>query len=247
MWSAKAPKAVPPVPFPDTDTRQSKTSLTLCPSHCACPRSGGLSFAWCSVSNEIACHFELTVEKSEGSMRTQDPKERPLASADVLSGLNDESPAPAPSGAKQKASSDAPAWISPSVILSTIRTLEALVIALVGFDIWANLHFRRRACRRNPVQCSHPDCVWAGSNRASGLRSLYGSRPAARGRAIGARCAGLEHRVCGDDRGRLPDQGRRCLFPRLVARLVRLWADGLAVLPVSGLQLCAQMEQGRPP
>lgn len=70
-------------------------------------------------------------------MRTQNPKERPLASADVLSGLKEETSVPANTGTQEKASSDAPAWISPNVILSTIRTLEALVIALVGFDIWA--------------------------------------------------------------------------------------------------------------
>ncbi len=70
-------------------------------------------------------------------MRTQDPKERPLASADVLTGLEEETTTPILAGVKEKASSGTPAWISPSVILSTIRTLEALVIALVGFDIWA--------------------------------------------------------------------------------------------------------------
>ncbi len=70
-------------------------------------------------------------------MRTQDPKERPLASADILSGLNDVTTVPATTGAQEKTSSGAAAWISPNVILSTIRTLEALVIGLVGVDLWA--------------------------------------------------------------------------------------------------------------
>ncbi len=70
-------------------------------------------------------------------MRSQDTKESPLASADVLTGLSNEITAQPAARANEKASSAAPAWISPSVILSTIRTLEALVIALVGFDIWA--------------------------------------------------------------------------------------------------------------
>ena len=68
-------------------------------------------------------------------MRNHAPKERHLASADILSSLNEQTPVSA--DRQKKASSDADPWISPSVILSSIRSLEALVIALVGVDIWA--------------------------------------------------------------------------------------------------------------
>jgi Undecaprenyl-phosphate glucose phosphotransferase len=70
-------------------------------------------------------------------MRTQDPKQRPLASADILSGLKDTAIVPDGAGTQENSSSGAATWISPNVILSSIRTLEALVIALVGIDIWA--------------------------------------------------------------------------------------------------------------
>lgn len=68
-------------------------------------------------------------------MRTENPKSRPLASADVIESLTGNSVAVV--GKSDERGSEAYSWISPGVILSTIRTLESLIIALVGIDIWA--------------------------------------------------------------------------------------------------------------
>ena len=70
-------------------------------------------------------------------MRTQDPKQRPLAKPDVIAEITDGSDDGSLATVATTREKVAESWISPGVILSSIRLLESIIIALIGLDIWA--------------------------------------------------------------------------------------------------------------
>ncbi|MGI9414285.1 MAG: undecaprenyl-phosphate glucose phosphotransferase [Hyphomicrobiales bacterium] len=70
-------------------------------------------------------------------MRNQEPTKQALASAEVVASLDAGTDGREIVPAVKTADPKEDGWISPSIVLGSVRTLEALVIALVGFDIWA--------------------------------------------------------------------------------------------------------------
>ena len=76
-------------------------------------------------------------------MRTQEPTKQALATPELVASLTADAPA-GENVAKltlvepvKTAETVEESWISPSVVLSSVRTLEALLIAAIGFSIWA--------------------------------------------------------------------------------------------------------------